>query len=95
MISRQRTRSLIASEFPGRDSLIDHAYRESRSFRDLCRDYRRCAEALDRWRRSDGDSSSSRAREYAELLSQLGSEIASWLEAEESRSMLSRRGRPR
>jgi hypothetical protein len=95
MTSRQQTRSLIASEFPGRDSLIDHAYRESRSFRDLCRDYRLCDEALDLWRRSDDVASSSRVREYAELLSELGGEIVSWLEAMESGSMPSGTGGPR
>jgi hypothetical protein len=83
---------MIADEFPGRESLIDHAYRESRSFRDLCRDYRRCAEAFERWRRSDDDASSARTGEYTELLSQLGSELESWLEAVESGSTPLRRG---
>jgi hypothetical protein len=93
--SRQKTPSLIAAEFPGRDSLIDHAYREDLSFRDLCRDYRKCAAALDDWRRSDDNAASSRAREYAELLHQLSSEISSWLEAMESGSTTLRRGDPR
>jgi hypothetical protein len=81
MVSKQDTRSLINRAFPGRESLIERAYRGSGSFRDLCRDYRNCAAALDRWRRSDGDASSSRAREYAELLAELAQEIESWLDA--------------
>jgi hypothetical protein len=90
--TRQNTPSLIASEFPGRDALIDHAYREDLSFRDLCRDYRKCAETLETWRRSDDSAASSRAREYAELLAQLSGEVESWLEAVESGSTPLRRG---
>jgi hypothetical protein len=81
MVSRQDTRSLVTSAFPGRESLVERAYRESGSFRDLCGDYRKCAAALERWRRSDGGASSSRAREYAELLNELAREIESWLDA--------------
>jgi hypothetical protein len=92
MTSRQQTPSLIAKEFPGRDQLIDHAYREDLSFRDLCRDYRKCAVALEDWRRSDDNAASLRAREYAELLLQLSGEIESWLEALESGSRPLRRG---
>jgi len=93
--SRQTTASIIAREFPGRDALIDDAYREDLSFRDLCRDYRTCAETLAAWRRSDDSTASSRAREYAELLAQLSGEVESWLEAMESGSTPLRRGGPR
>jgi hypothetical protein len=81
MTSRQDARSLIKSNFPGHDSLIDRAYRESASFRVLCRDYRDCALALERRRRLDGAEASSETREYAELLAELASELASWLGA--------------
>jgi hypothetical protein len=81
MIAKQDTLSLVTSALPGRDSLIERAYRESRSFRDLCRDYRKCAEALERWRRSEVSASSSRVREYAELLAELAQEIESWFDA--------------
>ena len=84
MFPTQDTPELIASAFPGREALIDRAYRESGSFRDLCRDYRSCAQALERWRRMNGDKPLSRAREYVELLSQLGGEIGACLEAMES-----------
>ena len=57
MVSKQDTRSLVKREFPGRESLVERAYRENRSFRDLCGDYRDCAEALERWRRSEGSAS--------------------------------------
>ncbi|MGD8439403.1 MAG: hypothetical protein PVG53_02630 [Holophagae bacterium] len=94
MTSRQTTPSIIAAEFPGRDALIGDAYREDLSFRDLCRDYRTCAETLEVWRRSDDEAASSRAREYAELLAQLSGEVESWLEAMESGSRPPRRGGP-
>jgi hypothetical protein len=81
MASRLNTPSLIMRAFPGRDELIERAYRESGSFRDLCRDYRNCAAALDRWRRSDDATSSARAREYADLLGELEAELGSWFEA--------------
>jgi hypothetical protein len=81
MVSRLNTQALIMSVFPGRDALIERAFRDSNSFRDLCRDYRNCAAALERWRRSEGGASSSRAREYAELLNDLTQEVESWLDA--------------
>lgn len=84
--------TLIAGEFPGRDEFIDRAYREKQSFRDLCRDYRKCATALEDWRGSNDHGSSLRAREYAELLSQLESEIELFLESMESDSTPMRRG---
>ena len=80
MISKQDTLSFVTSALPGRDSLIERAYRANRSFRGLCQDYRKCAEALERWRRSEISASSSRVREYAELLAALAQEIESWLE---------------
>jgi hypothetical protein len=95
MGSRQDTKSCVAAAFPGSVSLIERAYRKNGSFRDLCRDYRKCAEALEGWRRSEDQASSSRSREYAELLNELSREIASWLEAMENGSTPPGRGVPR
>lgn len=80
MVARQDPQWLIKKAFPGRESLVERCYRASGSFRDLCGDYRKCAAALERWRRSEGDVSSSTAREYAELLAELAQEIESWLD---------------
>ena len=91
MVARQNTQALVASAFPGRESLVERCYRASSSFRDLCGDYRRCAAALERWRRSEGDASSSRAREYAGLLAELAQEIESWLDAIANSQELTRR----
>lgn len=95
MGSRKDTKSCVAAAFPGSVSLIERAYRENSSFRDLCRDYRTCAEVLEGWRRSGDEASSSRSREYAELLNELSCEIASWLEAMENGSTPPGRGGPR
>jgi len=74
------TLALIRSSFAGRDRLIEHAYRESRAFRELCEDYRRCAAALDRWKRLNGRGVPSRSQEYTELLAELTREIESCLD---------------
>ena len=77
---RRDTRSYITRVFPGRDSLIERAHRESSSFRDLCRDYRKCAAVLASWRESENGASSPRAREYDELLGELAQELEAWLD---------------
>ena len=71
----------ISSSFPGNERLIDGAYRDDPTFRDLCDDYLRCAAALERWKRSNGDKSSSRSQEYSELLAELTDEVEAWLDA--------------
>lgn len=79
MVARHDTRMFIKNAFPGHDGLIERAYRESLSFRDLCQDYRNCAVALDRWRRQSGEGPSSRTQEYTDLLLKLRAEVESWL----------------
>jgi hypothetical protein len=81
MTSSRDTLSFIVGELPGRDAVIDRAFRQSVLFRDLCGDYRRCATALERWRRSEDAVSPARESEYAKLLNQLRSEIVQWLDA--------------
>jgi hypothetical protein len=80
MASRRNTRELVSSAFPDREELIERAYEEDGSFRDLCQDYRKCAAALERWRGADSEASSSRAKEYAELLAELERELEDWLD---------------
>lgn len=80
MGSRQDARSHVVRAFPGREAAIDRALRDHASFRELCEDYRKCASALKRWRRLNGDGPSSRSREYAELLADLAAEIEEWIE---------------
>jgi len=75
------TQELIQTTFPGQDRLIGQAFKENRSFRELCEDYRRCVTALQRWKRSTEAESSQRQQEYNDLLEELGQEIETWLEA--------------
>lgn len=95
MVATQDAKSLIKSTFPGHDSRIDHAYEENELFRDLCRDYRSCVRALDRWRQMNGDEPSSRTPEYVELLAQLTNEVESWLFALQDGTTPVRRGEAR
>jgi len=76
----------ISSSFPGYEQLIDHAYRSDPTFRELCDDYRKCAAALERWQRSEGDQSSPRSEEYAKLLTELAEDIKTWLDETENDS---------
>jgi hypothetical protein len=91
MRSRQDARSLVRDAFPGQDALIDSGFRDHPPFRELCRDYRECAVALERWRRLTGEGPSSRAEEYTELLAELAEEIELWLGAMENGSVPERR----
>ena len=81
MAAKRDIAAQISFSFPGNERLIDGAYRDDPTFRELCDDYGRCAAALERWQRSDGDESSSRTQEYSELLTELADEVEAWLDA--------------
>lgn len=81
MASKQDIVAHIKSSFPGRDRIIDLAYRNDPGFRELCNDYGNCAGALERWRRLNGDEPSPRSEEYGELLTELADEVLTWLDA--------------
>jgi hypothetical protein len=84
MTTKPKTLSLIQTSFPGRDQVIERAYHEHRSFRELCDDYRKCVVTIQRWKQLELDQPVQRSQEYAELLGELRSEIQTWLEAVES-----------
>ena len=84
MNARPEALDLVQTEFPGRDRLIESAYRNNRPFRELCNDYRRCVAAGERWRSLESNQPVPRWQEYRELLGELRSEIQTWLEAMES-----------
>ena len=79
------TLRLTQTSFPGREHLIEDAFRSQR-FRELCEDYRRCDVALDRWNREEESVTTQRCEEYSELLKELGQEIETWLEDAETES---------
>jgi len=66
---------MIKRRFAGCNDAVDQAFESSESFRGLCRDYLACATVLARWRRSDSADAPARAKEYAALLDELGTEI--------------------
>jgi len=74
---------MIKRRFAGRDLAVERLYRDSESFRGLCRDYLACAVALARWQESDSEEAQSRVGEYSGLLAELTNEIQSQLRAEE------------
>ena len=74
------TLTLIQTRFPDHNRLVDTAFRENPSFRDLCRDYRTCLTALNRWKQLEDPESAPRRQEYTELLAALGSEIQASLD---------------
>ena len=82
--------NLIRELFPGRDRLIENAYRDNLVFRDLCDDYRKCFRALERWSQLEANGTGPRRQEYTELLDELRGEIQTWLEAMETGSYATR-----
>jgi len=74
---------MIKRRFAGRDLAVERLYRDSESFRGLCRDYLACAAALARWQESTSAEAPSRVQEYSGLLAELTNEIQSQLRAEE------------
>ncbi len=75
MGGRRDTLTMIRTSFAGRDGVIERAFRDNESFRGLCRDYAKCAAALDHWQRVQAPVAAHRRQEYGELLEELGREI--------------------
>jgi len=90
MTRADETLRLLREGFPGRDPIVERAYRDNRPFRELCDDYRRCRAALESWRQREDENTDERSREYTELLAELAAEIEVWLQAMETGSYGSR-----
>jgi hypothetical protein len=86
MTRAEETLRLLHETFPGRDRLVEQAYRGNRPFRELCDDYRRCRAALESWQQQENEGTEERSREYTELLAELAAEIEVWLQAMETGS---------
>ncbi|MCP4196981.1 MAG: hypothetical protein GY762_07490, partial [Proteobacteria bacterium] len=50
-------------------------FKNNESFKTLCKDYRRCTEALQHWNQSLDEDAPARVREYEALLQELEEEI--------------------
>ena len=61
--------------FPDLKEKIQHNFNESRNFRTLCENYRRCAIAIQSSNESTGDRAQARKNKYAEMLYDLELEI--------------------
>ena len=73
----------VRRRFAGREAAVERAYATRQSFRDLCRDYVACANALARWQELESEGARLRSAEYSELLDELTREIEVHLHAEE------------
>ena len=73
----------VARRFAGREAAVERAYAARKLFRDLCRDYVACANALARWQKLESEGAPLRSVEYSELLDELTREIEVHLHAEE------------
>ena len=66
--------------FPDKKDALRQMYRSSESFRMLCRNYQKCAEALDFWKKSERPEAPDRHQEYIALLKELELEINQTIE---------------
>jgi hypothetical protein len=65
----------VSKRFPDRMNAIKRLFRENEVFQGLCEDYRRCAEAVEHWKRSTSEEASLLRKEYEALLRDLETEI--------------------
>jgi hypothetical protein len=65
----------IFEQFPERREEVKKLFKTNESFKALCEDYSRCAEALQHWNTSLDQYAPDRLREYEALLDELELEI--------------------
>jgi hypothetical protein len=65
----------LLKRFPNSTDVIKRLFREDKAFQSICEDYRRCAEAIEHWRRSTSEEASLLRKEYENLLQDLETEI--------------------
>jgi hypothetical protein len=73
----------IREQFPGNNNIIEVLIAEDPEFRDLCKDYDACADALRYWIESSALESETRVDEYRTLIRELQEEIAQTISAQE------------
>ena len=67
---------IIFERFPEQKETIKALFKKNESFKTLCEDYHRCAEALRYWNQSLDEDALLRMREYEALLQDLEEEIS-------------------
>ena len=65
----------VMERFPHCKADIKQLFSEDYSFQTLCEDYKKCAEALQHWKKSTSKEGVARQKEYAALLRDLEAEI--------------------
>jgi hypothetical protein len=70
---------LIMKHFPGHEDILRRMYIRNETFKSICNDYQKCAEAVEYWKRSNLEKAPLRADEYATLLMELEEEICEYL----------------
>ena len=70
---------LIMERFPDRGDNLRRMYLKSETFKTICEDFKKCAEAIEYWNRSNHENASKRAKEYSDLLAELEEEIRDYL----------------
>ena len=65
----------LIERFPEYESAIKAQYLQSESFQTLCSDYKKCAAAVEYWKRSPDGEAAQRSKEYQDLLAELEEEV--------------------
>ena len=80
----------IQERFPDRKNQIKRLIVDLPRFRDLCRDYGKCIEALAYWSKSSEPEAPERIKEYQGLVSSLENEVIEHLDRPDSFLMAKR-----
>jgi hypothetical protein len=65
----------VISRFPDREKTLKQLFLKNTDFQGICKDYRKCQDALIFLARSDKENTSAACKEYALLLNELEAEI--------------------
>lgn len=79
MTNKKTTLMLIINEFPDHNHIVEDLYRESDSFRYLCKDYHDCLKVLDHLQVSKEMMDKGIEEEYKELKQELEEELTMWI----------------
>ena len=70
---------LIMKRYQGNRDILRRLYLEDKTFKSICEDYQKCAEALEYWNQSILEKAPMRIKEYSALLAELEEEICCYV----------------
>ena len=70
---------LIKKRYQDNKDILRRLYLEDTTFKSICDDYQKCAEALEYWNRSTLEKAPMRVKEYSALSAELEEEIRCYL----------------